>query len=418
MAEGESPRSLLLRLGKPSLTPNSTEEGHILKLASMCVAYMAHRMLEFIRTFGSEPICMTYQSDCTPNATTERITVSDGACSVTRAGGRTGEYLLHRLFAKSSSNRQCCLFGPPQRLGDKTVMTHVNAAAQGFLLYPFRFGCRCINIFHVSFDGALHEPLSSALHRHHSKAVAEEMAGDDSVEGTMLTLLSWFCATPCMSHSCHNALKWALKGWVDDRSRMKDIWACVASLRSSFGSFQSYIVGWISARLKFADDEGEGSWPDAVWHLLGCDTQMCEQLHDLELRWSAGALVVAGRHRDSASLQARVHMLMLRFFRVSEWSDSRWLGASRTSRQMLGAIMMGIEDFVQFAIGGGHSTYHLSGFMRLDASMKLFFVQAAVGGHPMEACLRILFEDDRLLLAMEELERDMAEAENDSSHSK
>eukprot|EP00969_Alexandrium_andersonii_P306042 13528664-Alexandrium_andersonii.AAC.1 len=124
MDEAEKPSSMLLRLAKPSLVPNSTEEGHMAKLAAMCVFYLRLRMLSFVQACCGTPIAMTYQSDCTPDATQETITVAAGGAKVSRAGGRTSEYLLHRLFARTIDHKQCCLFGAPQRLADKTAMTH------------------------------------------------------------------------------------------------------------------------------------------------------------------------------------------------------------------------------------------------------------------------------------------------------
>eukprot|EP00969_Alexandrium_andersonii_P114198 5048804-Alexandrium_andersonii.AAC.1 len=139
-------------------------------------------------------------------------------------------------------------------------MTHVQAA-QDFLIYPFLHGCQTINVFHVIFDGALFQPLSSALYSHHNKALVEQVMATGGIHGPFLQYLSWFIATPCMSHSCHNALKWALKDMLENRARMKDIWACVASLRSSFGGFQPFITMWTAARLCYAEDDDASAWP-------------------------------------------------------------------------------------------------------------------------------------------------------------
>eukprot|EP00975_Prorocentrum_lima_P053075 11130495-Prorocentrum_lima.AAC.1 len=68
---------------------------------------------------------------------------------------------------------------------------------------------------------------------------------------------------------------------------------------------------------------------------------------------------------------------------------------------------MGIEDFVQFALSRGHSTYHLSGFLRLDQGMKEFVTQTGMGGYVMDSRLANLLEDDRLLMVMRELQHDI-----------
>ena len=393
MSEPEVPHQLIHGLSKQGLVPNTTQEGHMQKLSCMLSCYLLNRFQGFLRAHASRPLLISYQADCTPSTTQETFVAEANGERVVRSGARTSEYLLHRLFGKSACGRQSVFFGPPDLLADKTVATHMRAA-QPYMLFPFRHGCRTISITHCCFDGALYDSLTSAFYSAHSMAVKEESEQDDSDAG-LLALTSWFLRTPCLLHSCHNALKWALREWVDDRQRMKDVWAVAASIRSSFGTLQPYISKWISARVAFRDPS-DGSWPYELWCMVGLDPVLCTEMDRLKLCFSEGCLFVSSEFQDSDTVHSEIYAVLLHAFRVSEWSDSRWLGISRTSQQMLFALMLGLADFISFALANGHSSWSLGSFSKLDRGMKEFFVQAGLGSYPVSSCLDMMFEDDRV----------------------
>lgn len=400
------PHELLPKLARPGFVPNSTQDDHLHKLSAMVWHFMDNRMRQFLRNHSSMPISISYQSDCTPCATQETFTAETGGKKIRRSGARSGEYLLHRTFARTPDHEQCVLFGPPDYVADKTVMTHA-AAARKYLLYPFQFGCQTINITHVVFDGALWEPLTSTLYSDHARALKEH-ALSNGADYDIMKLFSWFVRTPCVLHSCHNGLKWGLQHELGNNVYMKDVWSCVASLRQTFGSLQPYISTWVGARLVLRE-RAEDDWPCSLWSAIGIPEKLREELCRLNLRFSEGSLLASAEHKDSATIHADIYAVLLQVFRVFEWSDSRWCGAGRTSRQMLGAIFLGVEDFVDFAIARGHGTYHLTSFGKLDRRMKQFFVQAAIGSYPMDACMDVLFDDDRVPLVLTKLQQEMDE---------
>jgi hypothetical protein len=212
MSERVLPHELLARLAKPGLVPTPSQDEHMQKLSGMCWFFFRARVESFLRTHSDKPISVSYQSDCTPSTTQETIVATLGDERIVRTGARSAEYLLHRLFARASGHEHAVLFGPPDHLQDKTVSTHVRASRK-YILYPFRFGSRTINISHVVFDGALWDPLSRALFSDHAMAIDAECASSDDADPSMMKLLCWFARTPCMLHSCHNALKWGLQPW-------------------------------------------------------------------------------------------------------------------------------------------------------------------------------------------------------------
>ena len=75
------------------------------------------------------------------------------------------------------------------------------------------------------------------------------------------------------------------------------------------------------------------------------------------------------------------------------WTDSRWVTIGGTSRSFLGALLLGIGDFIAFAIQHGHSTYHLSNFAKLSIVLTNI-VQASVVSFVSGAVLGMLLSDE------------------------
>ena len=137
--QDEQPAEMLLRLGKPSLLPDSTEVGHMEKLSRMLLVRACFANCD-------KPVSVSFQSDSAPPRTSERR-VSD--MGENRRRDRRGEHILQRRCARNVDEEMTALVDEPLRLFDEAVSTHLRAARK-LLLYPW----------HVCFDGALFESLS------------------------------------------------------------------------------------------------------------------------------------------------------------------------------------------------------------------------------------------------------------------
>ena len=102
-----------------------------------------------------------------------------------------------------------------------------------------------------------------------------------------------------------------------------------------------------------------------------------------------------------------IYGVLLQLYRVSEWSDSRWIGVSRTSREMITALFLGLDNVfkvctaegtqVFFAaqlrqVGAQHSASLRNGWLRLVSHLLL---------------LEILWEDDHLVLVSHMIDEDL-----------
>ena len=370
------------------------------KLAFMASTFLRQRTLSFVRRHSVNPISLSYQSDATPTKTTETFIGQAGMFRVVRSGMRTGEYLLHRSFLRTADDQKTTFFGEPMRILDKTTMTHLQAA-RPYLFYPFKYGCRTVNITHVVFDGALFESLSLAIFRDHSKSLEIEARSMSVGEAQLLQLHSWFVGTPCMDHSCQNAVRWGLRQFLDQKELMKSVWSVIQSARTCFATLVDHLGLWIASRVVFKDWVFEHA--GMMWTMLGYEPHVCEQLVRLQLRFECGSICVAEEFADDPDVVSDIYVLLLRAYKMHEWTDSRWLSIGNTSRAFVGAQLLGLPALVEFALARGHSDFFLHSFNKLDSPMGEFFVCAAVSTFPADACLVILLADDRLPIVWKEL---------------
>ena len=190
------PHEALLRLSAPSMRLNTKEQSHVHKLAALAACFLRTRVVGFLLQHGHSPIAVSYQSDCTPETTFERITALMGDQRIVRGGRRVSEFLLDRVFVLAASGHRSALFRPPLRMADKTAWCHL-AAAEDVLFYGFKNGCTSINIFHVVVDGAVFLPFSDLLHRHFHQALDAHCSPLPRGEATLCRLSSLFAATLC-----------------------------------------------------------------------------------------------------------------------------------------------------------------------------------------------------------------------------
>ena len=127
-------------------------------------------------------------------------TSNDGR--VVRSGARTAEYLLHKLFGRSSCKHHCVFFGLLDVLAVKTASSHVQAA-KPYMMSPFSIllslcesGTRMLR---RGLVGWIH---GQRLFEDHHVVVATEAQQPDS-QDSLLPLSCWFIGTLCfLHHTC------------------------------------------------------------------------------------------------------------------------------------------------------------------------------------------------------------------------
>jgi hypothetical protein len=248
-------------------------------------------------------------------------------------------------------------------LSDKTAWTHLTAVDK-VILYPFAFGCTAINISHTCFDGALFAALSDLVGRHRARALA--LSSTDLDDGTrkLLRLCSWYVATPCINHGARNSLKWPLKEYVENPKIMKDMWAIIETCRTCYATLMDYKSLWVASRLVFRDWTFENAY--RLWTMLGIESQHCEALVEMQIRYENGSICVAEHCHTDPDIVEKVCNLMSVVFVFRKWTDSRWVTMGDTTRTFLGSLFLGIDGLVAFALARGHSIFFFIELQQAD----------------------------------------------------
>lgn len=395
----EDPVAELLRLSQPSLVFSSSDVGKAHRLAVVAECFLRSRMEQFLRDNSDGPILVSYQSDSTPEITFERCDTVFFGHLVRRGGHRTGDFLVDRLFARTSVGMNV-FFRAPRRLENKTGWTHF-AAASEMLMFPWNFGCRSVTVFHVVCDGAVFSSLRDTLHRAHQQDLDKHCADMPQGDQRLCRLSSWFVATQCANHSSHNSFKNALKESLTDDALLKDMWGTIEGLRTCYVTLMEFVKSWVASRLVFRDWEFAHGF--LLWTMLGLEAELAERLSELQLRCFGGVVFVAEKFRNEESIVGDVAQAFAVCFRWRKWTDSRWCSMGDSSRSLVLSLLLGIEDLVAFAVCQGHSTYYLAKAKQIGLVVKRLAVQASVVSFVADAALGLLLSDDRLPLMYEAL---------------
>ena len=102
-----------------------------------------------------------------------------------------------------------------------------------------------VSISHYCFDRALFSALARRMRQRHALQYAVGSSPLDG-RGRLLELTDWVVCTGCASHDCHNALKWAISGFLgDSEAGLKDLFVVIESLRNAYdlllGHFPAFL---------------------------------------------------------------------------------------------------------------------------------------------------------------------------------
>ena len=166
---------------------------------------------------------------------------------------------------------------------------------------------------------------------------------------------------------------------------------------------------WIERKLEFDDDDVDQDRMQ-LWRLCGLAPETVEVFVGLGVRYENGRLKIRSQwrgHRELADLLAAV---MLQTWCWKKFSDSRWISFGASCRQLLGSLLLGLQDYVEEVLATpGTSTYHLRGFGFLDAEALRMTAVFAISSAVSDSALSMLLADDRLPLILQDFENDVRE---------
>ena len=129
-------------------------------------------------------------------------------------------------------------------LADKTAMSHFAAQRKSF---PFirQFNHTGIILSHHVWDGAVRSACEKACRRYHRAYELHMESTCCAAEALLLTIKSWLTFCTCILHSVHNAQRWGIKNFVDDKDTIRDNWITCKSLINSQEVLWKYWEEWL-----------------------------------------------------------------------------------------------------------------------------------------------------------------------------
>lgn len=399
-------------LSKPHVCVIGKEGDTCFHLAEALKAFLYDRAVSFVKENQDEVLLEIFMSDGTPMTTARRYTIEIDGQVIRRSGRSSREYLM-QLAVVMNMQRQCRpVMRDPLLMADKTALTHYRAQ---YDLWPTArsLGATSIVVSHHVWDMAVKsacERLSrqrhGALNIHMDESSEEEAAEPPA---NLLWYLSWFTCVGCFAHHGHNALRWGIKDYIDDKDTTRSCWIVLASLRNSFDMLAGHLHHWLSRRLRFADHDDPDSL-QYVWRLLGESDAWVEILSTLQIRFAEGRLYLAADLESDPAALDRATAALLHLWQFRAWSDSRWCGIGASARALLGCLLCGLPSLVSDIISDPTvSKYYIQGFDKLSKRVKRMMVVVACSSRVSENFLKLVLADDRLPQRLATIDEQMRE---------
>jgi hypothetical protein len=399
----------MMELAQPSLAVDTRDVSHLMRCMLGMKEYQLREMRTLLLQACGSACLVWYSNDTTPMTTRQTIRNSVGQLQFVQRVRTSGEFVVQRMFVEDAAGRRCVIISEPQRVANKTAVTHFEVFRQ---VCPYSRSVMTSGILIEAYcwDGALFSACDR-LHRQYMACWHHQLRSQDSEGECQLNELThWFVSVKCVLHLAHGGLKRGIANITEDKMILKSAWVTLESLRSSLGQLLCCAPAWINLRLQF-EDWAMGS-QEALWRTLGIETEVADVLVDLQLRWdpSARKLKVARRHMYSPTLSSDILAVMRTTWRFRSFSDSRWIGLGSCARTLASATLLGLEDLVTFVRATpGQSHYFIAGFARYDVHVKKMMSILCGCAYLPEAVLSILVNDDRLATAYTQIEAEIGD---------
>ena len=138
----------------------------------------------------------------------------------------------------------------------------------------------------------------------------------------------------------------------------------------------------IERKLELDDDDVDQDRMQ-LWRLCGLAPEAVDVLVDLGVRYENGRHKIRSQWRGHRELADLLAAAMLQTWCWEKFCDSRWISFGASCRQLLGSLLLGLQDYVEEVLATpGTSSYHLRVFGFLDAEAlrmaAVFAISSAV----------------------------------------
>ena len=395
----------MLVLTQPTLSIDKDDVAFLQRCMRATQSWQHRQLEQMLRRCNGATALLWYSSDTSPLSTRVVMRNKVGGLLFLQKTKQTSEFVLQSLFLSSSSEVFGCTFEPVS-VGDKSAASHFRVWQEHALPDARDLMSEGILVECYCFDGGLQSGMNRLHRQWHAAYYHVLQQGDDEAGVHLRELTHWILNVRCTMHIAHGALKKALQGFAEDKVCMKSAWVVLASLRQSIGQLGKVGPSWINQRIGFAEWSMSVRDQEHLWRLLGLPTEVIDDLLRLGLRWDAARqqLLVSPAHVSCKTLTQDVLAVLQACWRFKEFSDSRFIGMGSCSRTVVAAVLLGLENLVQFVKDQkAESNYFVNGFSRFTPEVKALMSLACLTSYLPETVLGLLHHDDRLAVIYPEV---------------
>jgi hypothetical protein len=379
------------------------------RLCSSSVTWLRQRALQWISKMSDEPVLMQCSADGTPISTRQIFQSSCDHMPVTRHGKQSAEYLVQRVFLMGLDRRPLPVFRDPVHMGNKTASVHMKAGMDLFP-HPRELGHTGLLVDHRVYDRAVMSAMKKLWYRwslaHHQ--FTREVEGEAVAHRLWLT--HWRSVVGCFGHDCHGGLRWGVFHLLSDKDVVRDSYIAVESLRNGFDVIECNLVPWITAHLQFEDSPLSVEERNRVWMLFGLSGGWLDVAVSLQVRWENGCLKVGIEQLPGEPLVQRIKGLLMKLFKFSKFTDSRWVTLGTTGRAIIAGYMVGLPSLVDWCIKNpSTSSWYIKGFLRMSDACRHLYSVVGLSSFVADSCLHLILKDGRLPRLMGQVDECLVE---------
>ena len=346
-----SKTALRLSAAVPTLSPH--DEDALYLIVWQLQGLLEDKALSHIHRAGSSACLVSYVADATPLKVAWRHTQSCPSSLPTTAlrvqSSQKLDIYMQRYCVKTlgpSGFEVSIVPIPPVPLEKGKSSWHMyNATLRSLNTVSSSLRSQSgIKIIHLCYDrGAVAVARKYAQHRKLETGVRAADQGQESHSPESLKELLVY--TGCAVHDTHNALKWAMSGYVSDISALSmKVHNMVEKLLKVVPALHENITPFLTERLRFhRNDNDDPNICAEFWKCLGVGSDWLHLFETFDPHSDGQYVFVHERAKSEDDFVGQLAAMLVYGMRYRKHVDTRWLSVGASARGLLLSMSCGLQ---------------------------------------------------------------------------
>ena len=386
------------------------ERDEALQFGVALKAWQQEKWAPLTHRHSQEPLGLAVMTDAWGAMVRDTRTADmrDEGLRITRKGRFRHEYLLMRAVMRCrpriGGQVMFQKIGVPRGL--KLGKEAVNVYNVGLDSMPMLKECGHKNISVTLYveDGLLHSALKKLQSGRHQR-YCEQLFFEDGEMAQQVVDTDWVLFLKCTSHPCSNSIKTATRRLRPTDDVVESLHVVTSSYIKGSAVLFDHLDLFLLQKVDFAKPTSSFEDRRAFWtHFTtwnGAATPaILTDLVQIDPRWDpeTGRFLVNEDIQSDPKAMQKLHTLCFFGLRWKVWSDTRWCGATVSSKLLVRSWTMGSEPLAELTLADPTvSGYYLNGIRQATHSVKKLAVVLSFACIVPDAVQFMFLEDDRFL---------------------